>query len=123
MGMHNPVIPGRHHLVMRRLAGIPVRRDIAVLAAEHGEHLVPVRHQPVELVGNGDMTYKQAVPVAQQRNMVRDKPLFGRHNQRGKRTGIDQRVDFRAVGLGKMRRQIHHLSSGVGEICFSKYTR
>ena len=46
MDMHHPEVPSWQRLVMRRLAGIPVRRDIAVLAAEYGQHLVPVRLQP-----------------------------------------------------------------------------
>ena len=104
MNMNDTVIPCRHDAVMGRLAGVPVRRDIAVLAGKDGKNGGILADHPMNLVGGGDMPDQPVVRGQKHRNVIRQKTVRPAGEQRGERKFGDKSGDGIRVGLGEMGR-------------------
>ena len=107
MNMNDTVIPCRHDTVVCRLAGVPVRRDVAVLAGKDGENGGILADHPMNLVGGGHMPDQPVVRGQKHRNVIRQKTAGPCGDQRGEREFGDECGDSARVGLDEMGWQIH----------------
>ena len=107
MDVNNPIIPSRHNPVMRDLAGIPIRRDIAVFAGKDGKDGRSIVNRLVKFIGGRDMPDQPVVRGQKHRNVIRHQTVRPVHDKRGERKPGDKSGDGVRVGLDEMRWQIH----------------
>ena len=105
--MHDLVVPGRHMAVMVRLGRVEAGRDIGIVGAEDGKHLLFRADQAVHVVGERDMTDERAVGGGENGDVVGHKPRGRLRDDAGERCRGNRRGDGLGAGLGEMRGQVH----------------
>ncbi|KGD50897.1 negative transcriptional regulator domain protein [Burkholderia pseudomallei] len=109
--MDDDVVPGRHLPVQFVLARIPVRRDVGVARAEHGEDFVAVRHLLPDRIRARDVRAQHAERAFARRELERDvvrvESAVAVRDQDAERVLRDQRVQRVGAVLFEMSGDVH----------------
>ena len=121
MGLHDGVVPGRHHLAVLALGRVPGRGDVGLGTLEDDERFL----RGVEIlplgVGAGQMGLERphggGGGIQHEGEGVGHEPRAAERDQQPKRVGLDEGVLDREAILAEMRRLIHGDSGAIAPAC------